>query len=222
MSGKFALSDDITALFKDGQTLICGGFANCGVPNRLIQCVIDSGARHFTLISNDSGDADLTTGRLIHCGLVDKLIASHIGRNTETVALVAAGKIELELVPQGSLAERIRCGGSGLGGVLTKTGIGTVVEDGKQRVIINGELFLVETALRADIALVRARTADPLGNLTYRGTMRNFNPLMAKAGQKTLVDADMLVDIDEMGIDRIVTPGVYVDMILANGGQHNE
>ncbi|HEY0209093.1 3-oxoacid CoA-transferase subunit A [Acerihabitans sp.] len=220
MPGKYASADEITRLFKDGQTLICGGFANCGVPNHLIQCVIDSGARHFTLISNDSGDADLTIGRLFHHGLVDKLIASHIGRNTETVALVEAGKIQLELVPQGSLAERIRCGGSGLGGVLTKTGLGTLVEEGKHRVVVNGELFLLETALRADIALVRARTADPLGNLTYRGTMRNFNPLVAKAARVTLVDADMLVDLDEYGVDRIVTPGVYVDKILTTQGEN--
>lgn len=219
MPGKLTSTDEIIGLFRDGQTLMCGGFANHGVPNRLIQCVIDSGARHLTLISNDSGDADLTIGRLIHHGLVDKLIASHIGRNTETVALVAAGKIELELVPQGSLAERMRCGGSGLGGVLTKTGIGTMVEEGKQSVMVDGERYLLETALQADIGLVRARTADPLGNLTYRGTMRNFNPLVAKASRLTLVDADMLVDVDELGIDSIITPGAYVDKILTLQGE---
>ncbi|NDL63239.1 3-oxoacid CoA-transferase subunit A [Acerihabitans arboris] len=222
MLGKLTSADDITRLFKDGQTLMCGGFANHGVPNRLLQCVIDSGARHFTLISNDSGDADLTVGRLIHLGLVDKLIASHIGRNTETVALVDAGKIELELVPQGSLAERIRCGGAGLGGVLTKTGIGTVVEKGKQLIMVDGEAYLLETALRADISLVRARTADPLGNLTYRGTMRNFNPLVAKAAGLTLVEADMLMDVDEMSLDSIVTPGVYVSNILTTKELANE
>lgn len=214
MINKFALSDEIISLFKDGQTLMCGGFANAGVPNRLIDCVLASGAKHFTLISNDSGDADLTIGRLIHHGLVDKLIASHIGRNTETVALVAANKIELELVPQGSLAERMRCGGSGLGGVLTKTGLGTLVQAGKQIVECQGESWMLETALKADIGLVRARTADALGNLTYRGTMRNFNPMVAKASTITVVDADMIVDIDELSIDQIVTPGVYVDKIL--------
>nr|NMN92604.1 acetate CoA/acetoacetate CoA-transferase alpha subunit [Brenneria salicis ATCC 15712 = DSM 30166]RBP59055.1 acetate CoA/acetoacetate CoA-transferase alpha subunit [Brenneria salicis ATCC 15712 = DSM 30166] len=219
MPGKFVSTDEIISLFQDGQTLMCGGFANHGVPNRLIQCVIDSGARHFTLIANDSGDADLTVGRLVHYGLVDKLIASHIGRNTETVALVAAGKLELELVPQGSLAERMRCGGSGLGGILTKTGIGTLVEEGKQCVMVDGERYLLETALRADIGLVRARTADPLGNLTYRGTMRNFNPLVAKASRLTLVDADMQVDVDELGVDSIITPGVYVDKILTMQGE---
>ncbi|WP_416260707.1 3-oxoacid CoA-transferase subunit A [Gibbsiella quercinecans] len=219
MANKFALPEEIIALFKDGQTLMCGGFANHGVPNRLIDCVIASGARHFTLISNDSGDANLTIGRLIHHGLVDKLIASHIGRNTETVALVAAGKIALELVPQGSLAERMRCGGSGLGGVLTKTGLSTVVDKGKQHIEVDGEEWLLETPLRADIGLVRARTADPLGNLTYRGTMRNFNPLVAKAANLTLVDADIQVDVGELGVDSIVTPGVYVNKILKLQGE---
>lgn len=219
MASKFALPEEIIALFKDGQTLMCGGFANHGVPNRLIDCVIASGARHFTLISNDSGDANLTIGRLIHHGLVDKLIASHIGRNTETVALVAAGKIALELVPQGSLAERMRCGGSGLGGVLTKTGLSTVVDKGKQHIEVDGEEWLLETPLRADIGLVRARTADPLGNLTYRGTMRNFNPLVAKAANLTLVDADIQVDVDELGVDSIITPGVYVNKILKLQGE---
>jgi acetate CoA/acetoacetate CoA-transferase alpha subunit len=214
MSDKFSTRNEIIRLFKDGQTIMCGGFANHGVPNDLIQCLIDSGARHLTLISNDSGDADLTVGRLIHHGLVDKLIASHIGRNTETVALVEAGKIELELVPQGSLAERIRCGGSGLGGVLTKTGLGTVVEKGKQIVTVNGEDYLLETALQADIGLVRARTVDPIGNLTYHGTMQNFNPLMAKASRRTIVDADMQVDLGELSLDCIVTPGAYIDHIL--------
>lgn len=218
MAEKRALPEEIIALFKDGQTLMCGGFANHGVPNRLIDCVIASGARHFTLIANDSGDADLTIGRLIHHGLVDKLIASHIGRNTETVALVEAGKIALELVPQGSLAERMRCGGSGLGGVLTRTGLGTVVETGKMHLEVNNETWLLETPLQADIGLVRARTADPLGNLTYRGTMRNFNPLVAKASRITVVDADMLVDVDEYGVDDIITPGVYVDKILVPMG----
>ncbi|WP_230472674.1 3-oxoacid CoA-transferase subunit A [Gibbsiella quercinecans] len=199
--------------------MMCGGFANHGVPNRLIDCVIASGARHFTLISNDSGDANLTIGRLIHHGLVDKLIASHIGRNTETVALVAAGKIALELVPQGSLAERMRCGGSGLGGVLTKTGLSTVVDKGKQHIEVDGEEWLLETPLQADIGLVRARTADPLGNLTYRGTMRNFNPLVAKAANLTLVDADIQVDVGELGVDSIVTPGVYVNKILKLQGE---
>lgn len=214
MSGKYRTKDEIVSLFHDGQTIVVGGFANHGVPNALIDCVLDSGARHLTLLSNDTGDADLTVGRLIHNGRVDRFIGSHIGMNSETVAAVEDGKIDVTLIPQGSLAERIRCGGSGLGGVLTKTGLGTIAENGKQILEVNGETWLLEPALRGDIALVRARTADPYGNLTYRGTSRNFNPLVAKAADITVAEADHLVELDEIEPDRVVTPGVFVDMIL--------
>lgn len=217
MIDKYINRDAVMALFKDGQTIMCGGFANHGVPNALVQCLIDSGVRHLTLISNDSGDANLTVGRLIHHGIVDKLVASHIGRNTETIELVETGKIALELVPQGTLAERIRCGGAGLGGVLTKTGLGTVVAEGKPIIRVGDDEFLLETALRADLALVRARTSDPLGNLTYHGTMQNFNSLVATAAAITVVEADMHVDIGELALDRIITPGVYVDHVLFEG-----
>lgn len=215
MTGKLRSRDEIIAQFRDGQTLMCGGFANHGTPNELIQCVLDSGAKHLTLISNDTGDADLTVGRLIHHRRVDKVVASHVGMNTETVALIEAGEIEVEFVPQGTLMERIRCGGSGLGGVLTRTGLGTIMEEGKETIAVDGETYLLETALRADIALVRARKADPLGNLAYRGTSRNTNPLVAKAADLTLVDADLLVEVSELDVDEIVTPGVFVGMILA-------
>lgn len=215
MSGKFRPKDEIVALFRDGQTIVHGGFANHGAPNALIDCVLESGARHLTLLGNDTGDPNETIGRLIHEGRVDKVIGSHIGMNAETVELVANGKIELTLIPQGSLAERIRCGGSGLGGVLTKTGLGTIAENGKQKIEVNGETWLLEPALRGDVAIVRARCADPYGNLTYRGTSRNFNPLVAKAAAITVVEADHLVELDEIEPDRIVTPGVFVDMILA-------
>ncbi|MBS1169075.1 MAG: 3-oxoacid CoA-transferase, subunit, partial [Proteobacteria bacterium] len=198
MSGKYRTKDEIVSLFHDGQTIVVGGFANHGVPNALIDCVLDSGARHLTLLSNDTGDADLTVGRLIHNGRVDRFIGSHIGMNSETVAAVEEGKIDVTLIPQGSLAERIRCGGSGLGGVLTKTGLGTIAENGKQILEVNGETWLLEPALRGDIALVRARTADPYGNLTYRGTSRNFNPLVAKAADITVAEADHLVELDEI------------------------
>jgi len=216
MTGKIRSRDEIIAQFKDGQTIMCGGFANRGVPNNLIDCLLDSGAKHLTLISNDTGDADLTIGRLVHHRRVDRLVASHVGMNTETVALIEAGEIAVTFVPQGSLMERLRCGGSGLGGVLTKTGLGTIMQEGKQIIRVDDEDYILETALRADVALVRARMADPLGNLAYRGTSRNTNPLVAKAADVTLVDADLLMEVDEIGIDRIVTPGVFVDMILAH------
>jgi acetate CoA/acetoacetate CoA-transferase alpha subunit len=212
---KLKTKDEIAALFKDGQTIVVGGFANHGAPDALVDCVLQSGARHLTLLSNDTGDANETVGRLIHEGRIDRVIGSHIGMNTETVGLVAAGKIELTLVPQGSLAERMRCGGSGLGGVLTKTGLGTIAEKGKTTIEVNGETWLLETALRGDVALVRAHTADPYGNLSYRGTSRNFNPLVAKAADITVVEADAIVDLGEIEPDWVVTPGIYVDMILA-------
>ena len=214
MSGKYRTKDEIVALFRDGQTIVVGGFANHGVPNDLIDCLLDSGARHLTLLSNDTGDADLTVGRLIHNDRVDRVIGSHIGMNTETVAAVEAGRIEVTLIPQGSLAERLRCGGAGLGGVLTKTGLGTVAEKGKQIIEVDGEAWLLEPALRGDVALVRAHSADPYGNLTYRGTSRNFNPLVARAAGITVAEADHLVELDEIEPDRVVTPGVFVDMIL--------
>lgn len=215
MVNKLKTKDEIAALFKDGQTILAGGFANHGAPDALVDCVLRSGARHLKLLSNDTGDANETVGRLIHEGRVDHVIASHVGMNTETVALIAANKIELTLIPQGSLAERIRCGGSGLGGVLTKTGLGTVAEKGKMTVEVKGETWLLETALRGDVALVRARAADPYGNLTYRGTSRNFNPLVAKAADITVVEADTLVELGEIEPDQVLTPGVYVDVILA-------
>ena len=215
MTNKLKTKDEIAALFKDGQTIVVGGFANHGAPDELVDCVLESGARHLTLLSNDTGDANETVGRLIHEGRIDRVIGSHIGMNTETVELVAAGKIELTLVPQGSLAERMRCGGSGLGGVLTKTGLGTVAEKGKMTIELNGEKWLLETALRGDVGLVRAHTSDPYGNLSYRGTSRNFNPLVAKAADITVVEADTLVELGEIEPDWVVTPGIYVDMILA-------
>ncbi|PLW77120.1 CoA transferase subunit A [Cohaesibacter celericrescens] len=215
MTGKIRARDEIVAQFKDGQTIMCGGFANHGVPNNLIDCVLESGAKNLTLISNDTGDANLTVGRLVHNKRVDRVIASHVGMNTETVALIEDGKIDVQFSPQGTLMERIRCGGSGLGGVLTKTGLGTIMQDGKQLIDVAGEQYLLETALRADIALVRSRMADPLGNLAYRGTSRNTNALIAQAADLAIVDADFLVEVDEIGVDRIVTPGVFIDMILA-------
>ena len=216
MTGKIHSRDEIVAQFKDGRRSCAAALPTRGVPNNLIQCLLDSGAKHLTLISNDTGDADLTIGRLVHHRRVDRIVASHVGMNTETVALIEAGEIAVTFVPQGSLMERLRCGGSGLGGVLTKTGLGTIMEEGKQIIRVDGEDYILETPLRADVALVRARMADPLGNLSYRGTSRNTNPLVAKAADVTLVDADLIMEVDEIGIDRIVTPGVFVDMILAH------
>lgn len=219
MKNKITEYSEIIKCFRDGQTIAIGGQANHGSPNKLIQCLIDSGVKHLTIISLDSGDMDVTIGRLVHAGMVDKMITTHIGRNQETVALYDAGKIEVELNPMGTLIERVRCGGVGLGGVLTKTGVGTVVEEGKKTLEVNGEKYLVETVLRADIALTRARKADPLGNLTYHGTGFNSNPIFAMAADLSIVEADSLADLGEIADDEVVTPSPFVDMILKQEAQ---
>lgn len=214
MESKVRTREEIISQFHDGQTIAIGGQANHGSPRRLIECVVESGAKNLTIISLDSGDMNLTVGRLVHTGQTKKLITTHIGKNTETVALYDAGKLEVEFNPMGTLIERLRCGGMGLGGVLTKTGLGTVVEQGKQIITVNGERYLLETPLRADISLVRARRCDPMGNLAYRGTSGNSNPIIVTCGDLTMVDADFLMELNELSIDDIATPGMFVDMIL--------
>lgn len=214
MESKVRTREEIISQFHDGQTIAIGGQANHGSPRRLIECVVESGAKNLTIISLDSGDMNLTVGRLVHTGQAKKLITTHIGKNTETVALYDAGKLEVEFNPMGTLIERLRCGGMGLGGVLTKTGLGTVVEQGKQIITVNGERYLLETPLRADISLVRARRCDPMGNLAYRGTSGNSNPIIVTCGDLTMVDADFLMELNELSIDDIATPGMFVDMIL--------
>ena len=215
MKSKVSTREEITACFKDGQTIAIGGQAGeRTMPNRLIDCIMESGARHLTIYSIDSTDPGVGIGKLIRDGRVDRMITTHIGTNPETAALFAAGKIQIELAPMGSFIERIRCGGMGLGGVLTKTGLGTVVEDGKQVITVNGEPYLLETALRADIAITRARRADPMGNLAYRGTGTASHPIIATCGDLSIVECDHLCDLGEIGVDDVKVPGMFVDMIL--------
>lgn len=210
---KLAGKNEIMKLFHDDMTLMIGGFANRGNAKKLIDMVVASGAQNITVISNDAGDPDLTVGRLIRSGQAKKLIASHVGMNPELGEAVLAGRIELELSPQGTLAERIRCGGAGLGGVLVKTGLGTVIEEGKQKVEVNGQPYLLELPLNAEIAFVKAFKADPLGNLVYKGTQRNFNPLVAMAGKTVIVEAEEIVPVGTLDMDEIHTPGVFVTMV---------
>lgn len=204
---------EIMKLFHDNMTIMCGGFANRGNSEKLIDMAVESGVQGIYIISNDSGDPDLTVGRFIRSGQARKLTASHVGMNPELGEAVLAGKIELELSPQGTLAERIRCGGAGLGGVLVATGIGTVMEEGKQKVEVNGQTYLLETPLTAEIALVKAHKADVMGNLVYKGTQRNFNPLVAMAAKTVIVEAEEIVPVGVLDMDEIHTPGVFVSMI---------
>lgn len=214
MESKVRTKEAILAQFHDGQVIGIGGQANHGSPRRLIELLVESGAKDLTIVSLDSGDVDLTVGRLIHTGQVKKIITTHIGKNPETVGLYADGKLEVELNPMGSFIERIRCGGLGLGGVLTRTGLGTVVEENRKKVVSEGTEYLLEPAIRVDVALTRARRGDPTGNLSYRGTSGNSNPILVTAGDVSIVEVDQLMELGELTIDQITTPGLFVDMIL--------
>ena len=212
---KIKTIDEVAQLFSDGQTLMIGGFLCAGTPDVLVDALIKKGVRNLTMINNDTGFPDRGVGRLIVNKQISKIIVSHVGTNKETGRQINAGEIEYELVPQGTLAERIRTAGAGLGGFLTPTGVGTIVEDGKQKININGRDYLLELPLRADIALLHAWKADKLGNLVYRIASRNFNPLMAAAADLVIVAAEEIVEAGELDPDMVVTPGALVDIIVS-------
>ncbi|VBB09571.1 3-oxoacid coa-transferase subunit a [Lucifera butyrica] len=200
--------------FKDGMTIMVGGFAAVGTPERLVRAIIDKEIKNITLIANDTAAPDRGVGQLIVNQQVKKVITSHIGTNPETGKQMFAKELEVELVPQGTLAERIRCGGAGLGGVLTPTGVGTVVEENKQKICVDGKEYLLEKPLQADIALIRAKKADKAGNLIYDKTARNFNPLMAMAADTVIAEVDEVVEVGEIAPDEVMTAGVLVDKIV--------
>ncbi len=214
MKNKLISLPEAARLFRDGMTIMVGGFMGVGTPPRLVNALLDSGVRDLTLIANDTAFVDIGIGPLIVNGRVSKVIASHIGTNPETGRRMIAGEMEVQLVPQGTLIEQIRCAGAGLGGVLTPTGVGTIVEDGKQTLTLDGITYLLERPLRADLALVRAHHADRIGNLTYQLSARNFNPLIAMAADITLVEPDVLVEVGAIEPDQVMTPGAVVDHIV--------
>lgn len=214
MKTKLITLQDATGFFRDGMTIMVGGFMGVGTPPRLVEALLESGVRDLTLIANDTAFVDTGIGPLIVNGRVSKVIASHIGTNPETGRRMIAGEMDVQLVPQGTLIEQIRCGGAGLGGFLTPTGVGTIVEDGKQTITLEGKTWLLERPLRADLALIRAHRSDMLGNLTYQLSARNFNPLIALAADITLVEPDEMVETGELQPDRIVTPGAVIDHIV--------
>lgn len=214
MKTKLLTLQDATHFFRDDMTIMVGGFMGVGTPPRLVEALLESGVRDLTLIANDTAFVDTGIGPLIVNGRVSKVIASHIGTNPETGRRMIAGEMEVQLVPQGTLIEQIRCGGAGLGGFLTPTGVGTIVEDGKQTLTLDGKTWLLERPLRADLALIRAHRADMLGNLTYQLSARNFNPLIALAADLTLVEPDEMVEIGELLPDQIITPGAVIDHII--------
>jgi acetate CoA/acetoacetate CoA-transferase alpha subunit len=207
---------DAVALIPNGATLMIGGFMGVGTPERLIDELVRQSKRNLTVIANDTAVPGCGIGKLVDAGLVSRTIASHIGLNPETQKLMIEGKMAVDLIPQGTLIERIRAGGFGLGGVLTPTGVGTIVEEGKQRVQIDGKTYLVETALHAEFALIDAFLADYLGNLSYALTARNFNPVIAMAADTTIVTAEHIVPVGLIAPDHVVTPAPLIDYLVTN------
>jgi acetate CoA/acetoacetate CoA-transferase alpha subunit len=201
-------------MIPDGATVMIGGFMGVGSPHRLIAELVALGRKNLTIIANDTAAPGLAIGQLIGARAVSKVIASHIGTNPETQKQMIAGDIEVELVPQGTLAERIRAGGYGLGGVITPTGIGTPVEQGKQKITVDGKEYLLEKPLRADFALIGAKRSDYRGNLEYEMTARNFNPLMAMAAETVIAEPVEIVPTGVIAPDHVVTPHVLVDHII--------
>ena len=207
--------DGAASLVPNGAVVMIGGFMGVGSPHRTIDALVARGACGLTVIANDTARPGVGIGKLISAGLVKPVIASHIGTNPETQAQMIAGKIEVELVPQGTLIERVRAGGYGLGAVVTPTGVGTVVAEGKQTIELSGKLYLLEMPLRADFALVNARQADHIGNLAYALTARNFNPLIAMAADVVFAEPQEIVPVGVIPPDAVMTPSVGVTHIIA-------
>ncbi len=210
-------AEEAVAMIPNGASIMVGGFMGVGTPERLLDELVRQKKSQLSIIANDAAVPGRGVGKLFDASLVASLTASHIGLNPEAQKQMMAKKIEVSLVPQGTLVERIRCGGSGLGGVLTPTGAGTIVEEGKQKIEIDGKQFLLETALRSQFALVHAFLADYLGNLTYVLTSRNFNPVMAMAADTVIVTAEHIVPVGVIAPDHVTTPAPLVDYLIANG-----
>ena len=211
---KFISIEEAVSKVKDGMTIMVGGFLANGTPNKIVDALAKSGVKNLTLICNDTAYPDKGVGQLIANKQVKKLFVSHIGTNPHTSEQMNSGELEIEFCPQGSMAERVRAGGCGLGGILTQTGMGTIVAEGKQIVNVDGKDYLLEKPLRADIALIGASLGDKAGNLVYRGTSQNFNPLMASAADLVIAEINELVEVGEIAAENVKTPSIMVDFIV--------
>lgn len=211
---KFISAKEAAQFFKDDQSVMIGGFLKCGSPTAVIDEILKTNVKNLTLIGNDTSLPDSDRGKLISAQRIKKAIVSHIGTNPETVFQMNAGTLEVELAPQGSLAERIRAGGAGLGGVLTPTGVGTDIEKGKQLINVDGKDYILEKPLRANIALIYATNADGYGNLSYFGSTRNFNVVMASAADIVIAEVDYLHN-EPLDPNNVIVPGIMVDYIVA-------
>ncbi|MCL2569261.1 MAG: CoA transferase subunit A [Oscillospiraceae bacterium] len=205
------------SFIKDGDTIMVGGFMANGTPEQLVDALVEAGIKDLTLVCNDTGLPDKGVGKLVMHKQFKKIIATHVGLNKETGRQMAAGETEVVLVPQGTLVERIRAAGYGLGGILTPTGLGTLVEEGKEKITVDGKEYLLEKPLFADVALLYAARVDTAGNLVYKGSQNNFNNVMASAAKVTIVQAGELVEAGELDPNTVVTPGVFVNYIVEGG-----
>lgn len=211
---KFITVEEAVSKIKSGMTLMIGGFLANGTPNRIVEALSKTDVKDLTIIANDTAYPDKGIGLLITNKQVKKVIASHIGTNANTIQQFNDKELVVEFSPQGTLAERIRCGGAGLGGVLTPTGLGTVIEEGKEKVTVDGKEYLLEKPLHADIALIGANICDETGNAIYKGTTQNFNPMMATAADMVIVEAQEVVKTGAISMEQVHTPGIFVDYIV--------
>ena len=218
VQGKLHSSADaaLRDIVADGQTLAVGGFGLCGIPEALIAALRDSGAKDLTVISNNAGVDGFGLGQLLATRQIRRMISSYVGENKEFERQYLGGELELEFNPQGTLAERLRAGGAGIPAFFTATGYGTIVAEGKETREIDGRHYVLETALKADVALVKAWKADRAGNLVFRRTARNFNPACAMAGKVCVVEVEQLVEVGDIDPDHVHLPGIYVDRIVVN------
>jgi 3-oxoacid CoA-transferase subunit A len=204
----------LKGLVFDGMTVMSGGFGLCGIPENLILALRDSGVKGITVISNNAGVDEFGLGILLKTRQIKKMISSYVGENKEFERQYLAGELELEFNPQGTLAERIRAGGAGIAGFYTKTGVGTLVAEGKELKVFDGETYVLETGLKADLSIVKAWKGDQEGNLVFRKTARNFNPMMATAGKACVAEVEEIVPTGSLDPDQIHTPGIFVDRII--------
>ena len=204
----------LAGLTFDGMTVMSGGFGLCGIPENLILALRDSGAQRLTVISNNAGVDDFGLGLLLHTRQIKRMVSSYVGENKEFERQYLAKELELEFNPQGTLAERIRAGGAGIAGFYTRTGVGTLVAQGKEHKDFGGQTYILETGLKADLSIVKAWKSDREGNLIFRKTARNFNPMMASAGKVCVAEVEQIVEIGALDPDAIHTPGIYVDRIV--------
>lgn len=215
--GKVISIKEAVSKIKDGDTIMVGGFLANGTPERLIDALVEAGVKDLTLVCNDTGFIDKGVGKMVVAKQFKKIIATHVGTNKETGRQMNAGETEVVLVPQGTLAEQVRAGGFGLGGVLTKTGLGTLVEEGKEKVVVDGEEYLLEKPIKADVAILYGTKVDKNGNISYKGSTLNFNNIMAAAAKITIVEAEEILEIGELDPNLVTTPGVFVNYIVEGG-----